>query len=141
MVFYGRNIESPPPPPITYDGNTMRSGEVIARVKSDVDAAKKSQTDMVKLLNPKPGTPDRMFCFPITPYNETSHEGMRMTHGKMMESLQFVKAGDNDRYASPKDARSTPDVMDYPVVTMPPSRLISSVRSAKLIRPGTSRLL
>ena len=83
-----------PPSLITYDENSMRFGRVLEEETAEVDTATKFQTDVVKILNPKSGTRDKIFCFPMTPYNETSHEGMKMTYSTMMESLQFVQADD-----------------------------------------------
>ena len=101
----GDDDDTPPPSPLIYNENTMRFGQVLEEASAEVDAARKYQTDVVKLINPKSGTTDKIFCFPITPYNETSHEGMKMTYSVILESLQFVEADDNGRYKSLPNAK------------------------------------
>ena len=63
------------------------------------------QTDVVKLLNPKLGTRNKIFLFPVSRYNETSHERMKMIYSTMVESLQFVKADDQGRYTALSNTR------------------------------------
>ena len=72
----GDDDDRPPPSPLVYNKNTTRFGKVLEEASAEVDAARKYQTDVVKLIYPKSGTTDKIFCFPITPYNETSHESM-----------------------------------------------------------------
>ena len=106
----------------------MRFGRVIEEASVEMDAVRKFQTDVVKLLNPKSGTYDKIFCLLITPYNEKSHKGMKITYSTMMELLQFVKADDQRRYTALPNAKKekfTTDVMDYPVVISQLSQQIS----------------
>ena len=98
--------DTPPPSPLIYDENTMRFGKVLEEASVEVDAARKYQTDVVKLINAKSGTTDRIFCFPLTPYNKISHEGMKMTYSAIMEALQFVEADDNGRCIALPNAKN-----------------------------------
>ena len=99
------NDDRHPPSPIAHDEDTMRFGRVLEEASVEVDAARKFQTYVVKLLNRKSGTCGKMFCFPIIPYNKMSHEGMKMTYSTVMESLQFVKADDQSRYTALLNAK------------------------------------
>ena len=102
----GDDYDGPPPSPLIYDENTMRFGRVLEEALGEVNPATKYQSDVVKLINPKSGSTDKIFRFPITPYNKTSHEGMKMTYSAIMEALQFVEADDNGRCIALPNAKN-----------------------------------
>jgi len=49
----------------------------------EIDKASKFTRDIVKKLNPKAGTIDRIVAFPIPQHCETSHEGMKKVFAEM----------------------------------------------------------
>ena len=49
----------------------------------EIDQASKFTRDIVKRLNPKAGTIDRMVAFPISQHCETTHEGMKKVHANV----------------------------------------------------------
>ena len=71
---------------------------VLEKASSKVDTARKYQTTIVKLMNPKAGITDQKFAFPITPFNKPPHPGMTMVFGKIMEALQFVTNDGKGRF-------------------------------------------
>ena len=88
------------PQPIVFDARTLAFIGVLEKSSSDIDTATKYQTDVVTLMNPKAGTTDMVFAFPIIPFDETSHDGMKMVFEKIMEALQFVENDGNGRFKS-----------------------------------------
>ena len=135
------NKDRPPPSPIVYEKNTMRFGRVLEETLAEVNVARKYQTDVVKLLNLKPGTTGKISCFPITPYNEISHKGMKMTYSAIMEALQFVEVDNNGRYIALPNAKRRKfhircnglSSQSFPCLPINLIRQISQIDSAPLI--------
>ena len=60
-----------------FDPKTAAFVQLIENCSKYIDNAAKFQKNMVKHINPKAGTIDRKFAFPISKHCETSHEGMK----------------------------------------------------------------
>lgn len=65
-------------------------------VRKEIDAASKCQHDLVHHINPNAGVVDKMFAYPLSPYCETSHEGMLMAYADLARNLRMVDIIDND---------------------------------------------
>ena len=103
--IHAASTTNSPPPPIIFSDNTKRFLDMVNNSSSLVDYAEKLQTDVMKLLSPKAGTVDKVFCFPINKHNETSQDGIKLCFGEMMESLQFVSADKDGKYTMMPNAK------------------------------------
>ena len=56
---------------------------------TEIDIALKLSSGIVKLVNPKWRTPDKMFCWGIIPYCETSYEGMMKVFYTLGEAFKM----------------------------------------------------
>ena len=93
------NVDANEPLPtlLEYDSRTIAFIEIIENASKEVDCAMKFETDIVRLINPGAGTVDKMFAWGITPYCETSHEGMKKTFTQLAQSFQLVDVSDDGR--------------------------------------------
>ena len=80
--------------------------KIVENASVEIDLACKFQMDVFKLLTPKAGTVDIIFCFPINKDNETSHGGMKECYGKMMQSFQMVSSDTDGRFTCLPDSNS-----------------------------------
>ena len=64
----------------------------------DTAIATNYEADIVKLVNSKKRHVDRMFCWGIIPFCETSHEGIKKVYYKMGYAFQLFEVDEDAKY-------------------------------------------
>ena len=75
------------PLPLVYGINTSIFLSMVDNGSQQLHQATNFETDVIKILNRKAGTTDRLFAFPLSPFSETDFAGMKMAFIRMAESL------------------------------------------------------
>jgi len=78
-----------------FDAHTAAFVSLIDGCSKDINNASNFQTKMVKHINPKAGTIDKMFAFPISQHCETSHEGMNKVFVDVGQAFQMFAINQN----------------------------------------------
>ena len=89
---------------MVYDESTNDFINTFRKASVDVNRASSFLTTVVKKINPNVGVVGEMFAWPITPYCETSLDGMKMTYVKLMESFRFITRDGKYKYIACPDA-------------------------------------
>ena len=77
----------------------------IEAASSAVDCAAQFNSDIIKLVNPSSQHVDEMFAWPIAPFEETSHKGMKMTFTQLMQSFCMVHVDERGTVTSLPNAK------------------------------------
>jgi len=78
-----------------FDSKTAAFVLLVDECSKDIDNASKFQKRMVNHINPKAGTIDRMFAFPISQHCETTHEGMKKVYADVGQAFQLFAVEEN----------------------------------------------
>jgi len=78
-----------------FDSKTAAFVLLLDECSKEIDNASKFQKRMVKHLNPKAGTIDRMFAFPISQHCKTTHEGMKKVYADVGQAFQMFALNEN----------------------------------------------
>ena len=63
----------------------------------ELHRASNFETDMLRHVNPNCKKVNKLFAWPITPYCETSHDGMKKVYYKLGENFQMFKLDEEER--------------------------------------------
>ena len=99
------NGATPKPSPVVYDKRTEGFMHVFEAASSEVDCAVKFETDLIRLVNPNSAVVDRMFAWPIAPFCETSHDGMKKVFTQLMQSFRMVDVNDSGLCVALRNAK------------------------------------
>ena len=78
-----------------FDEKMTEFVQLIDDCSKEIDQAAKFPRGIVKKLNPKAGTIDRMVAFPISQHCETSHEGMKMVFAEIGAAYRLFSVTDD----------------------------------------------
>ena len=62
---------------------------LMSKASAELDRCAKFENDLIKHLNPGCKEVDKMFVFPLSPHEETSHDGMKMVFSDLGQDFQL----------------------------------------------------
>jgi len=82
--------------PFVFNANTAAFVSLIYKCSKDINNAANFQRKMVKHINPKAGTIDKMFAFPTSQHCETNPERMKKVFADVGQALQMLAVNENE---------------------------------------------